>query len=288
MKMIRRIFGYVMTVIAVLVLTYGYVYWGNLFGEKTPAGQMIAWLSGEEQKDSEFFTNFSTSTKSETEPDEGGSAIKETEVEAVAEPVEPVIEQAVVAQDSAAQEVIVEEVEPQPVEAVVAEVSADQPVVVSGAEEIPLTVAETAAPEDMPKEDVPVVSSQDEAQPLPDVAADVNVAEAEMNELQKALFTRKLLMQARQAFHYRDYPTSIASYLQLIAGTQDNFDAYGELGNVYYYLGKEKEAAAAYYEAAAIFMRLGKIDRAADLMGTLSVLDTTKARQLLDLLDTTR
>lgn len=36
MKINRQIFMYLITVFAVLVLTYGYVYWGDLFGQKTP------------------------------------------------------------------------------------------------------------------------------------------------------------------------------------------------------------------------------------------------------------
>ena len=36
MKMNRQFFMYLLTVFAVLVLTFGYVYWGDIFGQKTP------------------------------------------------------------------------------------------------------------------------------------------------------------------------------------------------------------------------------------------------------------
>jgi tetratricopeptide (TPR) repeat protein len=284
MKMVGRFFGYVITVLAVLVLTYGYVYWGNLFGEKTPGGQMIAWLSAKDKKETEIFTNFSTSTTSRVESDVVSIASKEPEAIA-----EPVVEQITVAADNTAEEVVVEEAELQSVDQADADMNAEEPAAVLIVEDKQAVTGEVAPVETVLPESLPATNSQFESQPLTSDVVNANVAEAEnMNELQKALFTRKLLMQARQAFHYRDYPTSIASYQQLVAQTQDNFDAYGELGNVYYYLGKNKEAAAAYYEAAAILIRLGKVERAASLMGVLSLLDISRARQLLDLLDAAR
>lgn len=36
MRMIRRFFVYVASIVAILIITYGYVYWGNLLGENTP------------------------------------------------------------------------------------------------------------------------------------------------------------------------------------------------------------------------------------------------------------
>lgn len=236
MKMIRRFFAYVITVLAVLVLTYGYVYWGNLLGEQTPAGRMIAWLSASEQKDQRAVTDFSEPAEKSGDIDAAMLEPPETAVLNVDEPVAD--------GDAASGKAM-------------AELSSD-----NGS-----TEAQRLA------------SSTTESH-VDDLAGD--------SGLQQTLAIRRLLAQARQAFHYRDYPTSIASYQQLIAQTPDNFDAYGELGNVYYALGKEQEAAAAYYEAAAIFIRFGKRERAASLMGTLSLLDTGKARQLLDLLDTSR
>ncbi|MDH5612601.1 MAG: tetratricopeptide repeat protein [Gammaproteobacteria bacterium] len=292
MKMMGRFIGYVFSVLAILVITYGYVYWGNLFGEKTPAGQMMAWLSDKDKKDLDFFSHFSTSTTNRAESDKASVTSQETEViteqpEAVAESV---IEPAVVTADKSTEDVVIKTAEFPSVDQVGADVNnVEEQVAVLNTEKQQGVTGEVKSIENVLPESLPVDKNMSQSEPFTTDVAKENVAEAEnMNELQKALFARKLLIQARQAFHYRDYQTSIASYQQLIVTTQDNFDAYGELGNVYYYLGKKTEAAAAYYEAAAILIRLGKIERASNLMGTLSLLDTTKARQLLDLLDAAR
>ena len=70
----------------------------------------------------------------------------------------------------------------------------------------------------------------------------------------------------------------------MIANTTDNFDAYGELGNVYFNQGKKTEAAASYYEAAAILVKLGQARRADSLMSLLNYLDAEKATQLRELI----
>ena len=98
------------------------------------------------------------------------------------------------------------------------------------------------------------------------------------------LSTRDTWINARKAFHRRDFEGSISSYEQLIAQTQNNFDAYGELGNVYFNQGKMEQAASSYYEAAVILVRLGQTDRAASLMGMLNRVNPDKAKELQELL----
>ena len=56
------------------------------------------------------------------------------------------------------------------------------------------------------------------------------------------------MIDARKAFYKRDYESSISSYKQLIANSTDNYDVYGEMGNVYFNQGKKAEAAAAIEE----------------------------------------
>ena len=82
---------------------------------------------------------------------------------------------------------------------------------------------------------------------------------------------------ARSAFYQRNYELSEKSYQQVIDNTTDNFDAYGELGNVYFNQGKHKQAASAYFEAAAILVAKGQIYRARSLIGLLRHLDSSKA-----------
>ena len=95
---------------------------------------------------------------------------------------------------------------------------------------------------------------------------------------------RAIWIDARKAFYKRDYDAAILSYQQVISNSTDNFDAYGELGNVYFNQGKKVEAAAAYYEAAALLVKLGQTKRANSLLPLLNYLDSEKADQLKELM----
>jgi tetratricopeptide (TPR) repeat protein len=90
---------------------------------------------------------------------------------------------------------------------------------------------------------------------------------------------------ARKSFYQRKYDESEKNYRYVIDNTEDNFDAYGELGNVYFNQGKNEQAASAYFEAAAILIRKGQVNRARSLMGLLRHLDKSKASELQKLLD---
>ena len=92
---------------------------------------------------------------------------------------------------------------------------------------------------------------------------------------------------ARKSFYQRKYDESEQNYRHVIDNTVDNFDAYGELGNVYFNQGKNEQAASAYFEAAAILIRNGQVNRARSLMGLLRHLDKSKASELQKLLDST-
>lgn len=120
---------------------------------------------------------------------------------------------------------------------------------------------------------------------LTHVSDDGVVADAPVEETKS---TRELWIYARQSFHRRDFENSINSYEQLISKTPDNYDAYGELGNVYFNQGKIKLAASSYYEAAAILVRLGQVERASSLMSMLSRMDPDKAEKLQELLSSAR
>ena len=85
---------------------------------------------------------------------------------------------------------------------------------------------------------------------------------------------------ARKSFYQKKYDLSEKSYRSVIAGTKDNFDAYGELGNVYFNQGKDAQAAEAYLQAATILLVKGDIQRAQSLLQVLQQLDAAKAKQL--------
>ena len=90
---------------------------------------------------------------------------------------------------------------------------------------------------------------------------------------------------ARKSFYQRNYELSEKSYQNVIDNTENNFDAYGELGNVYFNQGKKQQAANAYFEAAAILVRKGQVNRVRSLMGLLRNLDKSKADELKKLID---
>ncbi len=58
--------------------------------------------------------------------------------------------------------------------------------------------------------------------------------------------------QARAAAWKGDYTTAIELYREVVAQQPDNFDAYGEMGNVMLNSGDREGAAEAYYQAAVL------------------------------------
>ena len=85
--------------------------------------------------------------------------------------------------------------------------------------------------------------------------------------------TRELWISAREEYHRGNIEGSITNYKQVIANTKDNYDAYGELGNVYLSRGKYREAADAYFEAASILVKQGQTARARRLLPMLKPLE---------------
>ncbi|MBT8129288.1 MAG: tetratricopeptide repeat protein, partial [Gammaproteobacteria bacterium] len=103
-------------------------------------------------------------------------------------------------------------------------------------------------------------------------------------EVDAPISTRELWISAREEFHRGNLDASIRNYQKVIASSSDNFDAYGEMGNVYLRMGSPVEAANAYYEAAAILVKKGQLRRAGSLIPMLQRLDRTKAEELNQLL----
>ena len=96
--------------------------------------------------------------------------------------------------------------------------------------------------------------------------------------------TRELWINAREEYHRGNIEVAIRNYQEVIAHSADNYDAYGELGNVYLSTGNNRAAADAYFEAAAILVKIGQVRRARSLLPMLSRLDRTKAEELNQLI----
>ncbi len=97
--------------------------------------------------------------------------------------------------------------------------------------------------------------------------------------------TRELWISAREEYYRGNIDASISNYQQVIANTNDNYDAYGELGNVYLSRGNNEEAANAYFEAASILVKQGEVGRARSLLPMLERLDRSKAEALNQLIN---
>ncbi len=91
---------------------------------------------------------------------------------------------------------------------------------------------------------------------------------------------RKVWIEARKSFYKHDYMQSEKDYKRVIAATKNNYDAYGELGNVYFYQGKNDKAAATYMKAALIMIDSGQSNRARSLLGLMHYLSKDKAKLL--------
>jgi tetratricopeptide (TPR) repeat protein len=134
-----------------------------------------------------------------------------------------------------------------------------------------------AVPErDMPQEPAAMPMTQAPATAAKDEAAET---------ARPAKTTRELWISAREEYHRGNIEASINNYKEVIANSTDNFDAYGELGNVYLNTGNTREAANAYFEAATILVRMGQIRRASSLLPMLGRLDRNKAEELNQLIN---
>ncbi|MCK4865461.1 MAG: hypothetical protein KAT06_08510 [Gammaproteobacteria bacterium] len=95
---------------------------------------------------------------------------------------------------------------------------------------------------------------------------------------------RDLLADARKAFNLGEISISEKLYLELTRLEQDNPDAFGELGNVYYSQGKWDKAGQAYYEAAVRLIAEGNYNQVAYLQRVINGLDREHAEKLSQLM----
>ena len=267
MKLIRWLLSNIILIIFVLALTYAYVYWDNLTGEDTPLGKAIAYLSVEYDEVREFLDDYDLGD---------GKADRVTE----AEPATEVVETASVPQamppsrpvpaPSSAPVLEQRRVPEQQVTRTPVPQAAPQPMAASRPPVPPTAMVQQ--PPAAPPAPAPAVQPEPEpAQP----AAPAQKSEAEI---------RQLWIGARQEYHRGNVQQSIANYQQVIASSSDNYDAYGELGNVYLSRGQYQEAAGAYYEAGVILVKLGQTRRARSLLPILERLDRARAQELNQLM----
>jgi len=263
MKLIRWLLSNIILIAFVLALTYAYVYWDNLTGEDTPAGKAIAYLSVEYDEVREYLDAYDFGGDKATviaEPEPVAGVTETASVPQVMPPprpqVRPPVQQPVPSQAVTQQPAVGQTSRPQvPPQAMMQTPPTRQPMpqpMTPGREPVPMPADPSAAP----VTDKPASS------------------------------TRDLWISAREEYHRGNIEVSIRNYQQVIANSSDNYDAYGELGNVYLSRGKYREAADAYFEAASILVKLGQAGRARSLLPMLERLDRSRAEELNQLIST--
>lgn len=95
---------------------------------------------------------------------------------------------------------------------------------------------------------------------------------------------RDLLIAARNAFNQGKIKQSENLYIELTQLEQDNPDAFGELGNIYYSQGEWDKAGQAYYEAAVRLISSGKSNQVAYLHNVIKGLSAEQAEKLSQLM----
>ncbi len=364
MKIIRWLLSHLFLIFLIVVVIYGYMFWGNLAGENTPAGKALTYLSNEfvaveefvsavKSKQAQLSEEKASAEKTPTEslssqdmasqdmssqerhPDMPSQAIpsqaipsqerhseiasqemKEADEQQVdtATPVVPQsqISAAASTQDKAAMQV--RDIAQQPVsisyshnQKRVKQNSAGEiemlPMATVPATLTAIPIATTGAKQAIEPKTLP--NSQGEGKQnrvkLPVTPAEkfvsieveqqlenVNRHGQVIDKVLQGNVIRETWITARKSFYQRNYELSEQSYKAVIASTTDNFDAFGELGNVYFNQGKKALAAQAYFEAASILVNKGEIQRAKSLVGLLRSLDRSKANELQQLIESAK
>jgi tetratricopeptide (TPR) repeat protein len=334
MKIIRWFFSHTFLILLIVAVIYGYMFWGNLAGEDTPAGKALAYLSNEFAEVGEFVAAIkakqeklsqqeSSAVQSSaahqsspeydvskvTESVASGTATQLAETQAVEQITEKNNYAAPVADSSSTVSAAINDRS----EAISENKDIEQQQINVAYSQNSTAVKHNAAGNIEafvePVDEVVVKNVRSQSKPgktqfISDrVDADAATKETFVsNEIEKQLDNvdnsgrliddsqqgdpiRTSWIAARKSFYQRKYNESEKNYRYVIDNTEDNFDAYGELGNVYFNQGKNEQAASAYFEAAAILIRKGQVNRARSLMGLLRHLDKSKASELQKLLD---
>ena len=356
MKIVRWLIGHTFLIVLIVAVIYGYMFWGNLAGEDTPAGKVLAYLSNEFEEVGEFVAAIeakqeklsqqespgiesSEAESSEAESSDAHETTADNEMSAVAESVEPgirtqpaetrAVEQTVEkttfsapadesrrsdyaavidSRDDSSDDIRdsrgedrndYRSVEQQQVTSsynyndtaaqqnaagiIEAAVEPVDEVVTTNLQSKSAVSQTQVATDSVPKDTF--VSAEVSTQ-LSNVDEHGGLKQDELKQdSQQGGAIRANWITARKSFFQRKYDLSEQNYQKVIDSTEDNVDAYGELGNVYFNQGKKEQAASAYFEAAAILVRKGQVNRAQSLMGLLRHLDKNKASELQKLID---
>lgn len=88
------------------------------------------------------------------------------------------------------------------------------------------------------------------------------------------------LAAARELFWNQEMDSAEKAYSGITSAYPENADAWGELGNVYFKLGRWSDAAGAFFTAANLLIDQGQPERAANMLRVLYGLDAGKGGEL--------
>jgi tetratricopeptide (TPR) repeat protein len=251
------------------------MFWGNLLGKETPAGKAIAYLSSEFVEVADFVD----AVKAKQAQLNGESMSPQVAPKTLA-----IMESEIAAEDN---------VQYQPIET-------DEKILKESPQEnsdlavtAKLTESQGSGTLNQPQSTASVAEMKDSVIQETFVSPEIERQLENVDDQGKVVdesssrdeVTASWIL-ARKSFYQRNYQLSEQSYQNVIDRTEDNFDAYGELGNVYFNQGKKQQAATAYFEAGAILVRKGQINRARSLVGLLNLLNKDKAIELQKLITT--
>ncbi len=280
MKIIRWLFSHIILVLLIVVVIYGYMFWGRLADSDTPGGKAIAYLSNkfapaDEADEQDTVADLNAGEVSRKHP--ADSAAKDGETSMSRQ------------QSKAAVNETPSTIEGSSIRPGAARISKDASVSSDVVEQFD-SLDEDDVAVDVNNTSWLTDRQSKTASVSPAVADRLNnvgesVAASQSHTKMKATDVKVSWITARTSYYQRNYALSEQSYQRVIDNTEDNYDAYGELGNVYFNQGKNTQAASAYYEAAAIFVRMGQRSRAESLIDLLWRLDPSKADELQQLID---
>ncbi|PCJ87148.1 MAG: hypothetical protein COA54_06480 [Thiotrichaceae bacterium] len=314
MKIIRWLLSHTILIVFIVAVIYGYMFWGNLLGEDTPAGKTIAYLSEEFEEVAEFVD----AVKAKQDKRQQQAAADQTQVATASSESEALVETKLETKLKTTASAVTAKEEPVQVDTAASNIE-QKPVSISyshndmrveqNSDGDITAVREIATDQaDEPSSEPKSVQENKQASVSPVTGTSISNVESDkvseafvsveveekldnLNERGKVIDASKnetlkeSWIVARKSFYQRNYKQSEQSYLKVIDASENNYDAYGELGNVYFNQGKNEQAASAYYEAAAILVRQGQKNRARSLLGLLHHLDKSKAVELKKLLD---
>ncbi len=281
MKIIRWLLSHSFLLLLIVVVIYGYMFWGNLLGKETPAGKAIAYLSSEFVEVADFVN----AVKAKQSQLNGG------EVSPQIAPKTLLVTESVI--DVKNNEKAQKTSDNQPVKTDESSLQESPQDNSDPADTVRLTESQGTNTLNQSQSVAPVAEKKDSAIKEMFVSPEIERQLEKVNDQGKVVddsqsrdaVTASWIL-ARKSFYQRNYQLSEQSYQNVIDRTEDNFDAYGELGNVYFNQGKKQQAATAYFEAAAILVRKGQIGRARSLVGLLNLLNKDKAIELQKLIKT--